>query len=429
MPDLSPSVPLRRDLGLLSAVGIGLGAVMGAGIFVVTGVAAGVAGPAFLIGLMIAGVAATFNGLSSAQLAAIYPQSGGTYEYGYRVLGPAAGFAAGWLFLTSKLAAAGTVALGLGHYVAALMPNLQPMGVAVVAVVLLTTANLLGVKKAGALNLVIVSLTLMTMGCFVLGGLPSFDSAHLQPFVPHGWQGVAESCALLFFAYTGYARLATLGEEVQEPEKTIPKAIVLTLILSFVIYLAVGLVAVGSVGAETLAATRSPLEKAAASFSTSWIARVLSFGAATAMLGVLLSQILGISRMMLAMARRGDLPRTLALVDGRRGVPTTAIVLTGTIILILVMIGNLESVIATAAFTILIYYAITNLSALRLPRERRRYHPWIAWAGLFTCIIMAAFLPLATILAGSGLLALGFIFRFGLRRFTSPQAGSGNTNS
>jgi APA family basic amino acid/polyamine antiporter len=419
---------LRRELGLLDAVGIGLGAVMGAGIFVVTGVAAGVAGPAFLVGLAIAGIAATFNGLSSAQLAAVYPQSGGTYEYGYRVVSPAAGFAAGWMFLASKLAAAGTVAIGFGHYAAVLIPGLEPVPTAVSAVILLTMANLFGVKKAGALNLAIVSLTLISLGFFVGGGLPSFEANNLRPFTPHGWRGMAESCALLFFAYTGYARLATLGEEVREPEKNIPRAILLTLVLSFVIYLAVGTVAVGSVGADALAATRSPLEKAAETFSASWIAQLLAVGAATAMLGVLLSQILGISRMMLAMARRGDLPGFLEKVDEKRGVPGRGILLTGIIALTLALAGTLEVVIAAAAFTILIYYAITNLSAIRMPQERRLYAPWIAWAGLFTCIAMAASLQFRTIAAGLGLLAGGFILRWCLHRLSPPNAKSENHN-
>lgn len=166
---MNSSAPgLRRELGLLQAVGIGLGAVLGAGVFVVTGVAACVAGPAFLVGLVVAGVAATCNGLSAAQLAAVYPQAGGTYEYGYRVVSPAAGFAAGWMFLLSKLAAAGTVALGLGHYLAAVVPGFNPLLAAVVAVVGLTAANLRGIKKAGALNLVIVSVTVTALGAFVL---------------------------------------------------------------------------------------------------------------------------------------------------------------------------------------------------------------------------------------------------------------------
>lgn len=408
---------LKRELGLLEAVGIGLGAVMGAGIFVVTGVAAGTAGPAFLLGLAVAGVAATFNGLSSAQLAARYPQSGGTYEYGYVLISPAAGFAAGWMFLASKLAAAGTVALGFGYYAAALVPGISPVAAAAGAVIFVTAANLFGIKKAGKFNLAIVTLTLFSLVTFVIAGIPSFDAANLTPFVPHGWTGVAESSALLFFAYTGYARLATLGEEVRDPATTIPKAILTTLGLSFVIYLAVGTVAVGSVGAEALAASRSPLERAAETFAFPAVGKLLAVGAATAMLGVLLSQILGISRMMLAMARRGDLPAYLSEIGKQRGVPTRGILVTGAIALTLALAGTLEVVISAAAFTILIYYSITNLSALKLHGRDQLYPRWLAWSGLATCIAMALSLKPVTIFSGLGLLAAGFVLRWGLRRF------------
>ena len=407
---------LRRDLGLVGAVGIGLGAVMGAGIFVVTGVAAGVAGPAFLVGLALAGVAAALNGLSSAQLAANFPQSGGTYEFGRRMIHPAAGFAAGWMFLASKLAAAGTVAIGFGHYAAAMVPGAEPVPVAIGAVVLLTFANLLGVKRAGALNLAIVFLTLAALGCFVAGGWTEVKTENFRPFAPHGWRGVAESCALLFFAYTGYARIATLGEEVRDPAKTIPRAIILTIALSFAVYLSVGFVAAGAVGAESRAAGRAPLEAAAESFGKPWIAPFLAFGAATAMLGVLLSQILGISRMMLAMARQGDLPRFLDHIEETRGVPSSGVILTGALAAFLAAVGTLEAVIAAAAFTILIYYALTNLAALRLSAVQRLYPRWIAWAGLATCLAMAAALPLQTVLAGTALLAAGFALRFLFRR-------------
>jgi len=412
---------LRRDLGLIDAVGIGLGAVMGAGIFVVIGVAAGVAGPAFLVGLAVAGLAAAFNGLSSAQLAANFPQSGGTYEYGYRLVHPAAGFAAGWMFLASKLAAAGTVALGFGHYAAAMVPAVAPVPVAVGAVALLTVANLLGVKRAGTLNLMIVLVTLSALGCFVAAGWSAVERTNFLPFAPHGWRGVAESCALLFFAYTGYARLATLGEEVRDPARNIPRAIILTLVLSFLVYLTVGVVAVGSVGADAMAAGRAPLEAAAETFGHPWVPQVLAAGAATAMLGVLLSQILGISRMMLAMARRGDLPRVLAQISQSRGVPVPAIVLTGSIAATLALAGRLETIIAAAAFTILIYYSLANLAALRLPAGQRLYPPWIAWAGLATCLAMASALPLHTIMIGIGLLAVGFALRICLHRLSPPR--------
>jgi basic amino acid/polyamine antiporter, APA family len=408
---------LRRDLHLLSAVAVGLGAIIGAGIFVVTGVAAGVAGPAFLVGLAVAGMVATFNALSSAQLAARYPQSGGTYEYGYQVLHPWLGFAAGWTFLASKLAAGGTVALGFGGYLAALVPGVQPRLAALAAVVLLTVINYFGVKKTGSLNIVIVSISIFSLVYFVASGIPAFDSANLQPFAPTGVEGVLQSAALLFFAYTGYARLATLGEEVHEPRKTIPRAIVLSLTIAVVLYLAVALVAVGGVGAEAMAASASPLESAARAFPLPATATIVGLGATTAMLGVLLSQVMGISRMMFAMARRRDIPGLLDHVHPRYGVPDRGILLTGAILLLVVLFGTLQTIIAGAAFTILLYYAIANLAALRMAPSDRLFPNWVPVLGFISCLGLAATLQFNVIASGLLLLAAGFVWRVLYRRW------------
>ena len=402
---------LRRDLRLVDAVAVGLGAIIGAGIFVVTGVAARVAGPSFLAGLFLAGLAATCNALSAAQLAAAYPQSGGTYEYGYRVLSPPFGFAAGWLFLLSKLAAGGTVALGFGAAVAALWPAVPPRAAGVVAATFLTGANYYGIKKAGKLNTAIVAVSVTVLTAFVIAGIPAFEAAHLSPFAPMGIRGVLESAALLFFAYTGYARVATLGEEVHDPRRTIPLAIIVALATSFVLYLAVGVVAVGAIGAEAMAGTASPLQRAAEAFPFEAMPQVVGVGAITAMLGVLLSQVFAISRMVFAMARRRDLPGLFDHVHGTHGVPDRAVGFAGIVIVGVALLGTLKWVVAAATFTILVYYTITNLAALRMPREQRLYPSWIAAAGLVSCVVLAASLPWGTIAGGLGLLAAGFAVR------------------
>jgi APA family basic amino acid/polyamine antiporter len=241
---------LKKVLHLKDAIAVGLGAIIGAGIFVVTGVAAGVAGPAFLVGLLIAGLVASFNALSSAQLAAVYPQSGGTYEYGYRLLNPALGFSAGWMFLLSKLSAAGIVAIGFGSYFHQLVPYFPPMVYSVAAIILLTLANLAGIRKAGLVNTLIVLVTLLSLIYFVFGGIGSVESRNFTPFAPFGIRGIAESAAILFFAFTGYARIATLAEEVVEPKKTIPRAVIITILTAIILYAAVSFIAVGTIGAR-----------------------------------------------------------------------------------------------------------------------------------------------------------------------------------
>jgi APA family basic amino acid/polyamine antiporter len=408
---------LKRDLGLLDAVGVGLGAVIGAGIFVVTGVAAGVAGPALLVGLVIAGFAATCNGLSSAQLAATYPQSGGTYEYGYQILNPWLGFSAGWMFLASKISAGGVVAIGFGSYLAELIPGVNPKVAAVCAAVFLIIANYYGIRKAGKLNLVIVSITLLSLIYFILSGIPSFSTANLKPFAPEGWGGIAQSSALLFFAFTGYARIATLGEEVHNPKKTIPKAVIITLVSSIILYAGVALVAVGGVGAEELSGTGSPLGRTAAEFDVPGVLLIIGIGAATAMLGVLLSQLFGISRMMFAMARKHDLPAFLEKVHPEHHVPHMGIFVSGGIIILLSIFGTLQFIVSAATFTILLYYSITNIAAIKMRKEQKLYPNWIPVVGLVFCLAMAASVEGRAIIAGLSLLAVGLVLRLFMQRY------------
>lgn len=411
------AVSLLRALKLRDAVGVGLGAIIGAGIFVVTGVAAGVAGPAFILGLMIAGVIATCNGLSSAQLAAVYPQSGGTYEYGYELLSPGLGFSAGWMFLVSKLSAAGVVAIGFGSYFHQLVPGVSAHALSLGAIVLLTLANYFGVKKAGNLNLMIITITLLSLLYFILSGLGHVSRENFTPFAPFGIGGIAESAALLFFAFTGYARIATLAEEVSEPQKTIPRAVIITLVTAIILYIAASVVATGTIGFRAMAGSPSPLQDAAEGMTTPGIVLVVTLGASTAMLGVLLSQILGISRMMLAMSRRKDLPALFGRIHPRFRVPHTGILFTGTIAVILTLTGTFEFILRTAAFSILLYYSITNIAALRQPRGQRLFHKTIPLLGLAGCLAMALSLPGEVIISGVLILGIGLISRAGARKW------------
>lgn len=406
-------------------MGIGFGAIVGAGIFVVTGVAAGIAGPAFLVGLVLAAVAATCNALSSAELAAEYPQSGGTYEYGYRVLSPWAGFAAGWMFVVSKIAAAGTVAIGLAGYLALVLPAVPPRAIAVGAILLFTALNYFGVRRSSRANLVVVAVSLSSLLVFTLAGARACRIENLTPFAPFGWGSVLESAAILFFAYTGYARIATLGEEVRDPRRTIPRATLITIGGAVLLYAAVAAVAVGLVGSDSLAATTAPLQVAASSLPYSWMPVAVSLGGVTAMLGVILSQVLGLSRMVFAMARRGDMPRFLAAVDPRHRVPGRAVLAIGGSAAIVAATGSLRGVASAAAFAILVYYAIANLAALRMPAAAKLYPDVIPSVGLVTCSVLAFSLDFRVVSIGVGCLAVGVVGRAVLRRFVGSKSLEG----
>jgi len=410
---------LKRVLGLNDAIGVGLGAIIGAGIFVVTGVAAGVSGASFIVGLMIAGLIASFNGLSSAQLAAVYPQSGGTYEYGYQLLNPSFGFSAGWMFIISKLSAAGIVAIGFGSYFHQLVPAFTPLTYSIAAVVILTVANLVGIKKAGTVNQIIVLVTILSLLYFIVGGIGSVKASNFTPFAPFGIMGIAESTAILFFAFTGYARIATLAEEVVEPKKTIPRAVIITITSAIVLYAAVSVVATGAIGAEGMSQSKSPLQVASEAMSAPAISVIITIGASTAMLGVLLSQILGISRMLLAMGRRNDLPHLFEKIHSKTSVPHIGILFTSVVILAITTLGTFDFVVRAATFTILLYYSITNIAAIRQPNQQQLYSKAVPYLGLVGCIAMSISLPLSVIISGVALLAIGFAMRYFVKRFSA----------
>jgi basic amino acid/polyamine antiporter, APA family len=424
---------LRRELGVTSAVMLGLGSIVGTGVFVSIGLAAGVAGASVILAIPLAALVATCNALSSAQLAASHPVSGGTYEYGYHFLKPLLGFSAGWMFLCAKSASAATAALGFSGYLlralgadaAALVP------VAVVTTLVLTIVVLSGIRQANWTNILIVSITWLALGLFVLVGashLVRIGGENLVPFWPHetGWPGFLEASALMFVAFTGYGRIATLGEEVREPRQTIPRAIILTLILSASLYVAVGIVAVGAAGAGALAAATlgeaAPLEVVAESFRVPGISFAVAVGAMTAMLGVLLNLILGLSRVLLAMGRRHDMPLAMAKLNRSATTPYVAVIVIGVLIAALAAIGNVKTTWSFSAFTVLTYYAITNLAALALPPSERLYSRAYAWAGLGACLFLAFWVERSVWLTGLLVLGIGLAWHGVARQLRNRTA-------
>lgn len=425
---------LHRSLGLSGATLMGLGSILGTGVFVSIGVAAGVTGPSVIFAIMLAALVATCNALSSAQLAASHPVSGGTYEYGYRYLHPAIGFTAGWMFLCAKTASAATAALGFAGYFLHLFGfrTASIIPVAAIVVVVLTRVVLSGIKRSNKTNLIIVSITLLSLLAFIIFGLPSLlqsGGQNLSPFFPktanEGLDHFLYATALMFVAYTGYGRIATMGEEVKEPASTIPKAIILTLIVSAITYILVAVVAIGAVGSTQLSTITenraTPLELAASAMNQPGLVIFISVGACTAMLGVLLNLILGLSRMVLAMGRQQDLPELFAVVTNKHRTPVTAVVGIGLAIAGLTLFGSVETTWSFSAFTVLIYYSITNLSALYLPKERRLYPNFIAVTGLLSCLFLAFWVPFSIWLSGLLLIALGLIWHRFHRYYLKKQ--------
>jgi APA family basic amino acid/polyamine antiporter len=328
------------------------------------------------------------------------------------------------MFLCAKSASAATAALGFSGYLLAGLGEqdsrwLVPL--ALVAVVAMTTLILGGARRGVFTNVAIVSITIAALVLFVLVGLPTAlhtGVGYFKPFFTSGESstptgGFLEACALMFVAYTGYGRIATLGEEIKDPRRNIPRAIICTLATSLALYMAVGFVAISTIGADALATAvqqqSAPLEIAARKFGDG-VAAIVSLAAITSMLGVLLNLILGLSRVALAMGRRGDLPPQLATIDVAGSTPYVSVFLVGGVIATLALIGDVKTTWSFSAFTVLVYYALTNLAALRLSSSERLYPRFIPCVGLLSCLFLAFWVKPTVWMVGLGLIAVGLLW-------------------
>jgi len=392
---------LRRELGLADAVFLGLGSMVGAGIFVVFSPAAAAAGTGLLVGLLIAAVIAFANATATAQLAAAHPTSGGAYLFGRLYLGPWWGYLAGCGFVIGKTASCAAMALTFASYVAA--PAWQ-RPLAVLAVAILVAINYLGITRTATATRVILAVALAGIAAAVAAafstGLPAWPGTLGPDLLRHGWYGILQAAGLIFFAFAGYARIATLGEEVRSPARTIPRAIVLALGLAAALYATVAVAVLGVLGADGVAATATPLAAAAGASGWPWVEIVVRIAAAAASLGALLALLTGVGRTVLAMARHSDLPRWLAAVHPRYAVPHRAELTLGVAVVVLVGFADLAPAIAFSSFGVLLYYLVANLSAWRQDAVHRRWPRWLQGLGAAGCAVLAATLPPATVVTG-----------------------------
>ncbi|MFD3776204.1 APC family permease [Streptomyces sp. NPDC058612] len=396
---------MKRRLGLPDAVVIGLGSMIGAGIFAALGPAADAAGSGLLAALALAAVVAYCNATSSARLAALYPQSGGTYVYGRERLGDFWGYLAGWAFVVGKTASCAAMALTVGAY---LWPG-QTHAVAVAAVVALTAVNYAGVRKSALLTRVIVAVVLAVLAAVAVASLTfsGADAARLAIGSDATVGGVLQAAGLLFFAFAGYARIATLGEEVRDPARTMPRAIAIALGTTLAVYALVAVAVLTVLGAGGLADATAPLSDAVRAAGADWLVPVVRVGGAVAALGSLLALILGVSRTTLAMARDRHLPHALSAVHPHSGVPRRAELAVGTVVALLAATADVRGAIGFSSFGVLAYYAIANASAWTLAPEEGRPNATVPLVGLAGCAVLAFALPLTTIISGTAILILG----------------------
>jgi len=350
------------------------------------------------------------NAVSSAQLAAQYPTSGGTYVYGRERLGPWWGFVAGWGFVIGKTASCAAMALVIAAY---LVPQGWQKPVAVLAVVTLAAVNYRGITRTAQLTRVIVAVVLVLLAVVLVPvGLGAAQTHPVAPADAVGLGGVLQGAAILFFAFAGYARIATLGEEVVDPARTIPLAILGAFAVVVPLYAVTGVLLLRSLGVEALASSAAPLRDAVATVTTSgWPQVVVVVAAAAASLGALLALIAGVGRTSLAMARQGDLPRRLAAVHPRYAVPHVAEVTVAVVVCVLVVVTDLRAAIGFSSFGVLTYYAIANASAFTQDQAHRRYPRVVPVVGLLGCVVLALAVPAGSLAAGVAVLVCGLLGR------------------
>lgn len=405
---------LKRTLNFFDATAIGIGAIIGAGIFVVLGIAVGYAGPAVIISITIAAIVALFTALSFAELSSAIPKEGGTYEFAYEMIHPYFGFISGCLWLSAQTIAGTAISLTLASYLVALFPVLggELKVVAVSAALVLTVLNLVGMKYSAKVNNVLVLIKIAILCIFVVVGAFQVNSSNYSPFAPNGPFGILQGAGFIFFAYLGFGRIAALGEEVKNPKRTLPLSILFALATSAVLYVVTGLVATGLVRYEILGNSASPYMAVAASATGNLaLIKTVSFGALIATVSVLLTNLLGLSRVSFAIARNGQFPKSLARIHSKFGTPYVSILITGALMALLASFLSLPESVAITSFSMLCTHIILHISAIRLRKKipsmntfKAPFYPLLPSLGLASCVILMVSLPTVSWIATAAII-------------------------
>ncbi len=391
---------LKRTLNLLDATSVGVGAIIGAGIFVVLGLAIGYAGPSIVFSIIIAGVVASFTAFSFAELGSAIPKEGGAYQYAFELISPSAGFVIGCMWLFAQIVAGAAISLGFASYFVDIFPMLPLKAVAVAVALVLTGVNLAGIKQSARVNNVLVILKIAILGLFIGIGIFQIHPQNFSQFSPNGFFGILQGAGFIFFAYLGFARIATLGEEVKNPERNLPMSILIALIVSLALYLLTGLTATGLQDYRVLAQSGSPLADAARATGNFTLVAAVSLGALIATVSVLLTNLIGLSRVAFAMARNSQLPKAIGRVSSRFGTPYLSVLTMGALLTVLAFALDLKQSVAITSFALLSTHLVVNVCAIRLRKKtysskgfRAPFYPLIPLLGLLSCIVLMFSLP------------------------------------
>ncbi|MDD1694514.1 MAG: amino acid permease [Methanoregula sp.] len=418
---------LQRTLGFWGAAGIGIGAIIGTGIFVLIGVASGIAGPAVILSFIIAGFVALLTGLSTAELSSFIHESGGSYIYTAKAFGEFPGFVVGWMKSFDYIVGASAVSIGFAAYFAyfagipatpwtlVLVASLWPL--------VLMLLNLKGIQEASWTNNLLVVLKILALLVFIGVGasalITSGNYSNYHPFFPTGFSGVMSGAAIIFFAFIGFNTIAVMAEEIRDPGRNVPRAILSAFAICTLIYIGVSVVAVGVVNWTSLGNSSAPLEYALKAVTDNFF--VLEFVAVSALFAttsVIMASIMGGSRALFAMARQRVLPEGLSKIS-RQGVPVFTVVICGVVIsgIVLATGGNLDWLASIFNFGTLLTFFFINLSLIQFRRAhpdiprgfKVPFYPVTPIFALISCIVLAFYLNANAVVTACVFLVLGVI--------------------
>ncbi|MGW4533949.1 amino acid permease [Nocardia sp. NPDC004340] len=431
---------LRRSMGLTALIALSVGATLGTGIFVVLGEAAPLAGPAVVVSFVIAALAALFSALSYAELAGAVPVSGSAYSYTYATLGEIVAWVCGWCLLLEYGVSVAAVAVGWGAYLNEFLgstigwriPDVlaQPPGeggvinLPAAVVVLLATAVLLGgIRESARVTTVTTIIKIAVLVFFVVVAVTAFNSSNLHPFAPEGISGIGAAASMVFFSFIGFDAASTAGEEAKNPQRDLPRAIIISLGIVTLMYVLVALTAVGAVGVDDVSSSGASLATVLDQVTgRGWPATILAAGAVIAIASVVLTVLYGQTRILVAMSRDGLMPNVLSRV-GQKRVPTINTLIVGGVVAVLSALVPLGELVNATNIGTLVSFGLVNIGVLvlrrtkpDLPRSFRTLVPVVPVIGVAMCVWLLVHLPGVTWLAFTVWSAIGLLVYFGYGR-------------
>jgi APA family basic amino acid/polyamine antiporter len=427
---------LKRAVGLLDLTALGIGAVIGTGIFVILGEAIGDSGPAIILSFVLAGVTCAFSALSYAELASTIPVSGSAYTYGYATMGELVAWIIGWDLILEYGVSIAAVAVGWGQYFNELLDTLFGLQLpdaiasapgdggtfnlpAVFLIVAVGALLMTGVRESARANSVMVVIKLLIVVLFIALAFTGFDSSNLHPFAPHGFDGIVTAGSVVFFAYIGFDAISTSGEETKHPGRDLPIAIIGSLAICTVLYILVALSASAAVPYDKLNGQDAPLAFALKQLGFNWAANLISLGALIAITSVVLTVLYGQTRIMFAMCRDGLLPRSWSTLSSRQTPVkiTAGFVVLSSIVAAFVPLAEIAKLVNIGT---LFAFVITNIGVIVLRRTdpdldrsfRVPFVPWFPLIGAALAIFLMKYLERDTWIRFVGWLLIGIVIYF-----------------